>query len=108
MVSRSRRSESYPDAARARTVFDAGEDVIVGKLDVLARHCEDAGRDPDSVQKTVISGTDPLADVDSFVAAMSASAALGVTKVWVGSKEPDLPGWVARVGELVAPRLRDL
>ncbi len=82
--------------------------MIVGKLDVLARHCEDAGRDPDSVQKTVISGTDPLADVDSFVAAMSASAALGVTKVWVGSKEPDLPGWVARVGELVAPRLRDL
>ena len=95
----------YADACN---LFDAGPDVIASKLDVLARHCEDASRDPASVQKTVITATDPLTDVDSFVTAMSAYAALGVSKVWIGSRGPDLPGWVTRVGELVAPRLHDL
>lgn len=94
--------------AQACNLFDAGPDVIAGKLDVLARHCADAGRDPAEVQKTVVTGTDPLVDVDAFVATMQAYADLGVTKVWVGSPGPDLPGWVARVGELVGPRLRDL
>jgi len=94
--------------ANACNLFDAGPDVVAGKLDVLARHCEDVGRDPDSVQKTVITATDPLADIDAFLAAMSAYAELGVTKVWVGSKNPDLPGWVARTGEHVVDRLKDL
>lgn len=94
--------------ADACNLFDAGPDVIAAKLDVLARHCDDAGRDPASVQKTVITGTDPLVDVDAFIAAMAGYAALGVSKVWIGSATPDLAGWVERVGVLVAPRLREL
>lgn len=95
----------YADACN---LFDAGPDVIAGKLDVLARHCADAGRDPATVQKTVITSTDPLADVDAFMRAMRVYASIGITKVWVGSRQPDLPGWVTRVGEVVIPRLRDL
>lgn len=95
----------YADACN---LFDAGPEVLAGKLEVLARHCEEAGRDPASVTRTVITGADPLADTDAFLASMRAYADLGVTKVWVGSNDPDLPGWVARVGELVAPRLRNL
>lgn len=95
----------YADACN---MFDAGPEAIAGKLDVLARHCADAGRDPAEVRKTIISGADPLVDVDGFVAAMQTYAKLGVTQVWVGSREPDLPGWLTRVGELVGPRLRDL
>lgn len=95
----------YADACN---LFDAGQEVIAAKLDVLARHCEDAGRDPADVRKTVITAIDPVADVDTFLTTMSAYAALGVTTVWVGSREPDLPGWVARVGELVGPRLREV
>lgn len=95
----------YADACN---LFDAGPEVVAGKLDVLARHCADAGRDPAEIATTIVTGTDPLADVDGFVAAMEAYAALGVTQVWIGSREPDLPGWVTRVGELVGPRLHDL
>jgi len=95
----------YADACN---LFDAGPDVIAGKLDVLARHCADVGRDPSDIRRTIITGADPLADVDGFVAAMSAYAKLGVSTVWVGSSQPDLPGWVARVGEEVLPRLREL
>lgn len=94
--------------AHACNLFDAGPDVIAAKLDVLARHCADVQRDPADIHKTIITGADPLADVDGFVAAMSTYAAMGVSTVWVGSAEPDLPGWVARVGELVLPRLREL
>ncbi len=94
--------------ADACNMFDAGPEVIAGKLEVLQRHCDDAGRDPATITRTIISSIDPLADTDAFLTSMKAYAALGVTKVWVGSQEPDLPGWVGRVGDLVAPRLREL
>lgn len=29
-------------------------------------------------------------------------------QAWVGSREPDLPAFVARIGEQVVPRLREL
>lgn len=95
----------YGDACN---LFDIGPEGVAHKLDVLDRHCEDAGRDPAEVARTVITGTDPLADVDGFVAAMARYAALGVSTVWVGSAGPDLPGWATRVGQALAPRLRDL
>ncbi len=94
--------------ADACNLFDAGPEVVAAKLEVLDRHCADAGRDPAAVARTVITATDPLADPDAFLAAMSTYAELGITKVWVGSAHSDLPGWVARVGERVVPRLRDL
>lgn len=95
----------YADACN---LFDAGPEVIGGKLEVLRRHCEDVGRDPAEIQKTVITAIDPLADVDAFLATMRVYADLGISKVWVGSKNPDLPGWVARTGTQVVERLRDL
>lgn len=95
----------YADACN---LFDAGPSIVADKLEVLARHCEDVGRDPSSIQKTVITATEPLADIDAFLGAMSAYAELGITKVWVGSKSPDLPGWVARTGEHVVERLKNL
>jgi alkanesulfonate monooxygenase SsuD/methylene tetrahydromethanopterin reductase-like flavin-dependent oxidoreductase (luciferase family) len=93
----------YGDACN---LFDAGPEVVGHKLEVLDRHCEDVGRDPAEVARTVIVATDPLEDVDGFVAAMATYAALGVSTVWVGSKGPDLPGWVARVGEAARPLTR--
>lgn len=94
--------------ADACNLFDAGPEVIATKLDVLARHCDDAGRDPAAIARTVITGTDPLADVDAFVALAQTYADLGISTMWVGSRDPDLPGWVSRVGELVIPRIREL
>ena len=94
--------------ADACNLLDAGPEVIAAKLEVLDRHCADAGRDPATVQRTVITATDPLTDPNAFLTAMSTYAGLGITKVWVGSACPDLPSWIARVGEHVVPRLREL
>ena len=89
-------------------LFDAGPEVLTHKIEVLDRHCQDVGRDPAEIEKTVITSIDPLADRDTFLATMEHYAALGISKVWVGSKDPDVPGWVARVGESVVPRLAEL
>lgn len=95
----------YADACN---LFDAGRDVLAHKIDVLTQHCADLGRDAAEIQKTVITSIDPLADTDNFLSTMRSYAALGVSKVWVGSKDADLPGWVSQVGESVVPRLAEL
>ena len=92
----------------ACNLFDAGPKVIARKLDILAQHCRDAGRDPADITTTIITGTDPLTDTDAFLDAMRAYAHLGITRVWVGSKEPDLPAWIHRVGDLIIPRIHAL
>ncbi len=95
----------YGDACN---LFDVGPEVIAHKIEVLKRHCDAVDRDIDSIAMTVIAGIDPLLDPDSFLRTMQAYADLGISKVWVGSKDVDLPGWVARVGDRVGSRLRDL
>ncbi len=95
----------YGDACN---LFDAGPDVLRGKLEVLDRHCADLGRDPGEVRRTVITQQDPLADPDGFLARMQEYAALGVSAVWVGSAGEDLPGRVDRLGREVLPRLANL
>ncbi len=94
--------------AEACNLFDAGPEVIAHKIAVLDAHCSDVGRDPATVEKTIITSVDPLADNDQFLALARTYAGLGVTTMWVGSSAPDLPGWVARVGAEVLPQVRDL
>lgn len=95
----------YADACN---LFDAGADVLAHKFEVLDRHCTDVGRDAAEIEKTVITGIDPLADRDAFLTTMRGYAELGISKVWVGSKDADLPGWVAKVGESVVADLAEL
>ncbi|RZS89927.1 F420-dependent oxidoreductase-like protein [Motilibacter rhizosphaerae] len=97
----------YADACN---LFDAGLDVLRDKLAVLDQHCADVGRDPATVQRTVVAAGDPLADVDEFVARMQSYAELGISKAWVSRRGPGpaIPGWVEQVGEQVLPRLREL
>jgi F420-dependent oxidoreductase-like protein len=40
--------------ADATNIFDAGPEFVAGKLAALRRHCEDVGRDPDEIRKTVL------------------------------------------------------
>jgi F420-dependent oxidoreductase-like protein len=91
----------YADACN---LFATGTDAVAHKIEVLARHCEDVGRDPAEVMLTVIGSDDPFAD--GFLADMEGYAALGVEQVWVGPTGPDPAGWVSRVCEEVLPRLR--
>ena len=60
------------------------------------------------VQRTLISGTDPLEDVDAFLRRCEEYAALGIDQVWVGPNADDPVGSVTRICEDVLPRLREI
>ena len=77
------------------------------KLDVLNRHCDDVGRDPADIRKTVGILVDPLADVDGFVSTAAEYAALGFDLVNVIPLPhiTDPAGFVSRLGEEVVPKL---
>jgi alkanesulfonate monooxygenase SsuD/methylene tetrahydromethanopterin reductase-like flavin-dependent oxidoreductase (luciferase family) len=94
----------YADACN---LFSLGTDEVRRKLEVLDRHCAEVGRDPASIQRTVM-GADPVADPDAFLAQMEEYAGLGITHVQVMPAGPDPVGWVGTVVERVLPRLRDL
>ena len=96
---------TYADACN---LFGTDAEGITHKLAVLDRHCEDVGRDPATVRRTVIVGDDPLADVDAFVRRMEEYAALGIDQVWVGPRPEDPVGSVARLCDEVVPRLAAL
>jgi F420-dependent oxidoreductase-like protein len=96
----------YADACN---LFAAGPDVVAAKLDVLARHCDTEGRDPDAIEKTMIWGaSDPLDDVDTFLASMDMYAGLGIEKVWLSPAGPDPVAWVQQLTQQVVPKLREL
>ncbi|MET0813398.1 MAG: LLM class F420-dependent oxidoreductase [Microbacterium sp.] len=61
------------------------------KLDVLRRHCDDVGRDYDTVEKTTMISITPDSTVSSVVAQLDALRALGFTVAYVfasGMREP--------------------
>ena len=94
--------------ANACNLFAFEPAVIAHKLGVLKRHCETEATDYDRIEKTIITGTSPLDDVDGFLRSMADYATLGVDQVWVGPTSPDPAGWVTQVAEQVVPRLREL
>lgn len=51
----------------------------------------------------MITGSEPLDDVDAFVANMEDYARLGIQKFWVGPTGPDPTAWVERVVERIVP-----
>ncbi len=95
----------YADACN---LFALGPGAVAHKLRVLAQHCDDEGRDESSIQKTIVIRTDPLVDVDRFLAEMERYAAIGIDQVSLNVVPADPAGWTERVTELVLPRLREL
>ncbi|CAN5387093.1 LLM class F420-dependent oxidoreductase [soil metagenome] len=95
----------YADACN---LFDLGLAGVAHKIEVLARHCETEGRDPATVEKTVITANDPLADIDGFLESMSAYAELGVDQVWLNPVSDDPAGWTAEVASTVVGPLARL
>jgi F420-dependent oxidoreductase-like protein len=94
----------YADACN---LFAANPDEVAHKLDVLARHCDTDGRDPATVERTILFVRDPFADVDAFVAEMAGYARLGVTTVDL-MPAGDPVAYVERVGKDIVPRLAEL
>jgi F420-dependent oxidoreductase-like protein len=96
---------AYADACN---LFGEAPDVVAHKLEVLDAHCEDVGRDPGSVRRTIIGTGDPVADPDGFLRSMEEYAALGVTLVTLTPQGDDPVAWTTKLCESVLPRLRQL
>jgi F420-dependent oxidoreductase-like protein len=94
----------YADACN---LFAANPDEVAHKLDVLARHCDTEGRDPATVERTILFVRDAFADVDAFIAEMAGYARLGVTTVdLMPTGDPVV--YIERVGAEIIPRLAEL
>jgi alkanesulfonate monooxygenase len=57
-------------------------ETVTHKLDVLRRHCDDVGRDYDTIEKTTIFGIDPTTTADDIVRDASAMRDLGFTAAY--------------------------
>jgi F420-dependent oxidoreductase-like protein len=94
----------YADACN---LFATSPDDIAHKLEVLDRHCDAEGRDPASIDRTILAMGNPLDDTDRFVALMARYSALGIDAVEL-MPVGDPVAFAAEVGERVVPALADL
>ena len=96
--------------ADASNMFSAGVEEVGHKLDVLRRHCDDAGRDYDGIRKTILYHGTTLAggDVDGFVDEMAEYAKLGVGTVIVMPPGDRPAEWVRERCTPAVPRLAEL
>lgn len=94
--------------AQACNIFGEGQATMKHKLEVLRGHCDDAGTDYDSIEKTMILSADPVADPDGFLTDMAGYADLGIELVCVGPMAEDPVGWTSDLCEKVLPRLADV
>jgi F420-dependent oxidoreductase-like protein len=93
----------YGDACNLFDIPDGGR-TIAHKLDVLARHCEAAGRPYAAIEKTVSTRLEPGESSRSFAARCARLAALGIEHAVVITPEP----WTeAAVATLTAAQLAD-
>jgi F420-dependent oxidoreductase-like protein len=94
----------YADACN---LFAPDLGTVAHKIDVLKGHCEAESRNYDEIDKTILAFSNPLDDVDGFVDAMRAYAALGVSTVDL-MPLADPVGFAKNLGAEVIPRLADL
>jgi len=81
----------YADACN---IF-GGADEVAQKLDVLRRHCDDVGRDPNEIEVTAMyRDLPPDASVDDLVAGAEQLAKVGVSTLVTGAVGDDPPGWL--------------
>jgi hypothetical protein len=95
----------YADACN---IFGETPEVMRHKLDVLRRHCDDVGRDYDTIEKSMILVADPIGEREAVLRSMAEYAALGITLVTLMPLADDPAAWTTEVCELVLPQLQDL
>jgi len=94
--------------ADANNLFPASPEEVQHKLDVLARHCEEVGRDRSEIRNTTISRISADTDVDEFVENMARYAALGFEHVQLGLLGEEPAQLVERSVAKLVPRLAEL
>jgi F420-dependent oxidoreductase-like protein len=97
----------YADACN---LFASSPDEVAHKLNVLRSHCDDAGRDPSAIRKTILYLQPTLAtgDVDGFLTDMEAYAAIGIEEVIVMPTSDRPHQWIEDIGGKVTSRLAHL
>ena len=95
----------YADACN---LFSSAGDELARKLAILDEHCADVGRDPASIQRTMIAAPGATENVDEFLRSMEDAAKLGISQVWVAATAPDPAGFVSGLTENVLPRLSEI
>ena len=81
----------YADACN---IF-GGPDEVAHKIDVLRRHCDTLGRDPNEIEVTAMYRDMPAdAGVDDVVRGAEAFAAIGVSTLVTGAVGHDPAGWL--------------
>jgi F420-dependent oxidoreductase-like protein len=86
-------------------------DGLKHKIDVLNRHCDTVGRDPDEIRKTVgLLVVDPFEDIDEYLQTAERYAKLGVDMINAGPVpgNPDPVGFIRRLGDELVPRLAEI
>jgi F420-dependent oxidoreductase-like protein len=93
----------------ACNLFTTSVDDVAHKLEVLRRHCDDVGRDYDSIRVTVTAANPrPQPDaIDEFVRRMADYAELGVDTVIVVPTTGSPAAWIDALAPAV-PRLAEL
>jgi alkanesulfonate monooxygenase SsuD/methylene tetrahydromethanopterin reductase-like flavin-dependent oxidoreductase (luciferase family) len=83
---------------------------VAHKLDVLRRHCDDAGRDYADIRKTVVhlGGIPQASDVDAFSKELAEYADLGIDTVVIRSPDGTLADWIDHVIAPIAQRMAEL
>ena len=94
--------------ADANNLVASTPEEVRHKLDVLARHCEQVGRDRAEILNTIVTRVAPDTDVDAFVENMSHFAKLGVQHVQLSPQAPEPAAVVERVVGAIVPRLAEL
>lgn len=94
----------YADACN---LFASSPTDIAHKLEVLSRHCDAQGRDPATIDNTILATTNPLEDPDAFIAQMAQYAALGIDAVEL-MPMGDPIAYTTQIGERIVPALAQL
>ncbi|EKX64386.1 F420-dependent oxidoreductase family protein [Streptomyces ipomoeae 91-03] len=94
----------YADACN---LFGTTPAEVSHKLDVLRAHCDDEGRDYDSIEKTVLLVRPVLADVAGTLADIEQYAALGVSEV-LATPDRHPVEFATGVAENLLPRLSSI
>jgi F420-dependent oxidoreductase-like protein len=94
--------------ADANNLFATSPEQVQHKLDVLARHCEEVGRDRSEIANTTLARFAMDTDVEAFVSDLAQYARLGIEHVQVALLGPEPLEVVKRLGRDVVPRLAEL
>ena len=96
----------YADACNLFDIPDGGR-TVRHKLEVLARHCADAGRPYDQIEKTLSTRLHPGESSEAFAARCTAAAGLGIEHVVVITPGPWTAEALATLGAAI-PVLREV